>query len=74
MSRQDDKIEEIEKWQIKREIEEGIRKGRNKWLITICSTATTATVAFIMKLGEWAYNHSGALKAAVDAYNNSRGQ
>lgn len=64
----DQKIEEIEKWQRKREIEEGIRKGITHRMLAICMTATSAMMTIFYWAGSLVYQKSAALSAAMKAY------
>ena len=64
----DDRIEELNEWRTNQEIENGIRKGLNKWAHTICMTATSAVMTMIYSLGGFVYNHWSSFEAAIRAY------
>ncbi len=64
----DDKIESIEEWIHKKEIEDGIRKGLNKWIRTICMTATSALMGAFYAIGGFMYQHWQPIQEAIKAY------
>jgi hypothetical protein len=64
----DDRIEELNKWRMKREVEDGVRKGLNKWAHTICMTATSAVMTALYSLGGFVYSHWSSFEAAIRAY------
>lgn len=68
MTKRDDKIEELEDWRIKKEIEDGIREGISRKVRAICMTATSAALGVVYTLGSFAYNNLEALAAAVKAF------
>ena len=63
----EDKLEELEHWKTEKEIEDGIKEGIDKWVRRVCVTAVSTAMSVFYFLGEWAYNHAMALKAAIDA-------
>ena len=68
LKRDSDKIEELEEWRTKKEIEDGIRDGISRKVRAICMTATSAALGVVYTLGSFAYNNLEALAAAVKAF------
>jgi len=66
--RKDDKLDELESWQKKKEIEDGIRKGLTKWAHTICMTATSAIMGAVWWIGGVLYDKWAQFSAAIDAF------
>ena len=61
-------VEELDKWRTEQEIENGIRKGLNKWAHTICISATSAILGAAYTIGGFVYNHWHQFEAAVRAF------
>ena len=62
-----DKIEELEEWKARKEIEDGIKAGITKRIIAVCMTATTAILAACYEMGKWTYNHYNAVQKGIQA-------
>jgi hypothetical protein len=61
-------IEELDKWRTEQEIENGIRKGLNKWMHTICITATSAIFTGVYTLGGFVYSNYERFEVAIKAF------
>jgi hypothetical protein len=64
----EEKLEELDDWKRKKEIEDGIREGLTKWLRTICISATSAALGCCYWLGGLIYQKWDPLQAAVKAF------
>jgi len=63
-----DKIEEIEEKLKAQEIKDGISSGIQKWIRTVCITATCSVLSFFGWLGNYVYTHSEAVYLAAEAF------
>lgn len=68
------RLKEIEAAAAREKIEKGIRDGVNKWIRTVCITATGSVLSFFAWLGNYVYNHSHAFYEAAKAFIIAIGQ
>ena len=63
-----EKIEQLHEKLTEIEVDKRIHDGINKWIRTVCITATCSTLSFFGWLGNYTYNHSHAVYEAVRAF------
>jgi hypothetical protein len=68
MTKTDNKLEELEKWRQKKEIEDGINSGLSKWVHIVCRTVTSFIITATYFIGGFVYGHYSSFAAAVKAY------
>jgi len=68
-----EKVAEMDAQLKKIEIERGINDGVNKWIRTVCITATCSVLSFFAWLGNFVYNHFQAIYEAAKAFLSHMG-
>jgi hypothetical protein len=63
-----EKVAEMQAQLNKIEIERGINAGINKWIRTICITATCSVLSFFAWLGNFVHNNFEAVYQAAKAF------
>jgi hypothetical protein len=68
MKKDDHRIEELEKWHVEKQIDDGIKKGLSRWAHTICMTATSALMTAVYTVGSFVADKWEPLQVAIKAF------
>ena len=69
-----EKIEQLHEKMNEMEVDKRVHDGINKWIRTVCITATCSTLSFFGWLGNFTYNNSHAVYEGARAFIAALGQ